>query len=290
MYGLGQGGQSASSPDQAYEDASRLSELLTEARAVVTSEDHTVTVTVVPGNVVSAIELAQQARRHNGEQLGDLILQTIKAASAQLKEELTASAAELGPMAQNAVATLGGELPDAQEATGLGPPEPPELNQLDQLGLDELDLDALAQPSAEELEFMRRHGVEEQLMEATTRLDNMIRVAEEMIATYEQTREQMSQATASARSSDGGIEVEVKSGVGVTRISIDDRVLRHGPGRVGPMVMSAIQQANAQLALNLAGPAQSYVGSRMNIEGMVESYLPEGFEPEDDNQRGGRSS
>ena len=262
-------GATGSDPARAVADAQRLSELLTEARATVSSPDRSVTVTVVPGNAVTEVDLGQQARQHSGAELGTLILETINAANAQLREELAEAAAELGPTAADAVALIGGELPDPGAMGGLGPALP----DFSGLGLDDDDGDP-EEPDPELRDFMRRYGVEDEIMAAVAEVKEFRAKVERQFAAYAEVREQLAGQSATATSPDGGIEVTVKNGAGVTRIEIDDKVLRHGPTKVGPMVLSTIQQANAQLAMGMAGPAQEYAGSRLNIREMVERYQP----------------
>lgn len=251
-------------------DAQRLAELLAEAKATVTSTDHTVTVTVAPGNAVTAIELAQQARRHSGAELGALIVETIEAANAQLREELTQAAAELGPTASQAVALIGGELPDPGSFQGLGPALP----DFSGLGLDDGDLGDPEEPDPELRDFMRRYGVEDEIMAAVAQVKEFRAKVEEQFTAYAEARERMAGQSATVTSPNGDIEVTVKNGVGVTRIEIDDEALRHGPTKLGPMVLSTIQQANAQLAMGMAEPAQRFSGPRLNIKEMVQRYQP----------------
>lgn len=263
-------GASPSDPERTVADAQRLSELLAEAKATVSSPDRSVTVTVVPGNAVTEVELGQQARQHGGAELGTLILETINAANAQLRDELAQAAAELGPTAADAVALIGGELPDPGAMRGLGPALP----DFSGLGLDDGDVGDPEEPDPELREFMRRYGVEDEIMAAIAEVKEFRAKVEEQFAAYAEVREQLAGQSATATSPDGGIEVTVKNGAGVTGIEIDDKVLRHGPTKVGPMILSTIQQANAQLAMGMAGPAQEYAGSRLNIREMVERYQP----------------
>jgi DNA-binding protein YbaB len=269
-------------PDRNVADAQRLSELLREASATVTSEDHSVTVTARPGNVVTSIELAQQARRHSGAELGEQILTTVKAAIEQLNRELLESASELGPSAVDAVTTILGSPTGASPSAIQDPP-----------GLDELtagfeDADPFDDLTSEERDYLRQSGAEDEIRAAQEQFAKLQRDAEQQLAAFDEIQQRIAGQTATATSPDGHIEVTVKHGTGVTGIEIGDDVLRHGPSRVGPMVLATIQRATAQLALATAAPAQDYAGSRMNVRDLVERYQPEDDEADDDPKSGRR--
>lgn len=256
------------SPEGAAADARRLSELLADAKATVTSDDHTVTVTAAPGNVVASIELAQQARQHGGAELGELILATIREATDQLNRELMESARELGPAAIDAVAAVLGN----PSGTTSSIAEPP--------GLDELaegyeDLDPWADLTPEERDYIQNAGIADEALAAQQHLVQLQQEAERQLAAFTEIQQRMADQSATATSSDGAIEVTVRAGAGVTGIEIDDKALRHGPTKIGPMVLATIQQATAQLAMAMAGPAQDYAGSRLNVRELVERYQPD---------------
>ncbi|GAB3427477.1 YbaB/EbfC family nucleoid-associated protein [Flindersiella endophytica] len=265
-------------PERSAADAHRLSELLSDAKATVTSDDHTVTVTAAPGNVVASIELAQQARNHGAAELGELILATIREATAQLNRDLMESARELGPAAVDAVAAVLGDPSSSGPASAIA--EPP--------GLDELaegyeDLDPWADLSAEERDYIQNAGIADEALAAHQHLAQLQQDADRQLAEFTEIQQRMAGQSATATSPDGAIEVTVRAGTGVTGIEIDDKMLRHGPTKVGPMVLATIQQATAQLAMAMAGPAQDYAGSRFNVRELVERYQP--ADDEDDDTR-----
>lgn len=256
------------SPEGAAADARRLSELLADAKATVTSDDHTVMVTAAPGNVVASIELAQQARQHGGAELGELILATIREATDQLNRELMESARELGPAAIDAVAAVLGN----PSGTTSSIAEPP--------GLDELaegyeDLDPWADLTPEERDYIQNAGIADEALAAQQHLVQLQQEAERQLAAFAEIQQRMADQSATATSSDGAIEVTVRAGAGVTGIEIDDKALRHGPTKIGPMVLATIQQATAQLAMAMAGPAQDYARSRLDVRELVERYQPD---------------
>ncbi|MEQ7126373.1 YbaB/EbfC family nucleoid-associated protein [Actinopolymorpha sp. B11F2] len=251
-------------------DAHRLAELLAGASVTHPSTDHTVTVTVAPGNTVTSIELQHQARRHTAAELGELIVETLTAAHSRINDELSASAREWGPMAEDALAAVLGKPSSAATASAI--PDPPGLDEL-AAGVDESE--GWDDFTPEEWDFIRRHGMEDELHAAREGLAKLQRDAEQGMVAYADAQEQMAGQSATAATPDGAIEVTVQNGVGVTRIDISDRILRHGPSRVGPMVLATIQQATANLALGMAGIAQAYVGSQMDMRGLVERYQPD---------------
>ncbi|MGH3490566.1 MAG: YbaB/EbfC family nucleoid-associated protein [Actinopolymorphaceae bacterium] len=253
-------------------DAHRLSELLAGASVTHPSTDHTVTVTVAPGNTATSIELQHQARRHTAAELGELIVQTLRAAHHRMNDELSASTRELGPMAEQALATILGPPPSSVPASAI--PDPPGLDEL-AAGVDESE--GWDDFTPDEWDFIRRHGMEEELRAARDGFAKLQRDADQRMATYSEVQKQMAGQTATATTPDGAgaVEVTVQNGVGVISIDISDRILRHGPSRVGPMVLATIHQATANLAQGVAGTAQAYVGSQMDIRGMVERYQPD---------------
>jgi DNA-binding protein YbaB len=249
-------------------DAHRLAELLAGASATHSSTDHTVTVTVAPGNTVTAIELQHQARKHTAAALGELIVETLRAAHDQLNHELTASAREWGPTAEDALAAILGNPTSTVAHSAI--PDPPGLEEL----AAGVDSEAWGDFTPEEWDFVRRYGMEDELKAARDGFVKLQRDAEQQMAAYSNVQEELARQSATAATPDGAIEVTVQNGVGVTRVDISDRVLRHGPSRVGPMVLATLQQATANLALEMAGVAQAYAGAQMDIRGMVERYQP----------------
>lgn len=270
-------------PDRTGREADRLGELLSEARATAHSEDRTVAVTVGPGNAVLDIDLASQARRHDGAALGALIVETYEQAVDELAQEISARMADLGPAAQVATAMVGGQLPAMSELGRLGPAEP---DLPDDLALAELSggMDDLG---PEERDFVRRYGAEDVLLEASERLEELRRNAERQMAAYGEVIQAMAELTGTAQAADGAIEATVGSGGRLLRLEIDDEVLRHGPSKVGPMVLTAIQQANGDLAMRMAEEAERIGGGGASrIREMVRSYAPRS--DDDADERTGR--
>jgi DNA-binding protein YbaB len=73
----------------------QIQEAVAQASVELVSDDHSVTVVVGPSGAVRDLTLNSWAFRHTGAELGEIIVATLKAANAQMREELSATLAEI---------------------------------------------------------------------------------------------------------------------------------------------------------------------------------------------------
>ena len=248
----------------------RLRAIIERSTVTVASADHAVSVTVSPGGAITRLKLTDRAMRHNGRTLAGLIASTIVEATSELDERLGADLDEIGGDPTNKtnltglVALLSGSLPEppraplSSEASPGAPSAPAGANPTGE-----------RPPGEEMLERLRA--------DSARSLDGYVTV-----------REELAEATTSARSADGSIEVTVRSGGAVRDIRIDDAALRHGPKNLGRLVLGTIQRARAEAALRAADRVQELTGPALPILDLVEAAIPPELRPNDDREKRGR--
>jgi DNA-binding protein YbaB len=226
---------------------------VTAATAVASSADRSVSVTVAAGGAVTAVHLTGQAMRNDSATLAMLIVDTIRAAAAQVQESLAAHAAEVSGGAGGFSAVLRGELA-----------APPVLDDVDPSVEDDVDhvSPTFALPPG--------YPAIDDLEEAVERLRAS---AKAQHARYVEVRERFATLTATGQSFDGSVTASVRPG-SVISVHIDPAAMRHGPGILGHLVVSAIQAASARLATAMAGAAQDLAGPRLDLAALVREHAP----------------
>ncbi|GIG66680.1 YbaB/EbfC family nucleoid-associated protein [Phytomonospora endophytica] len=75
--------------------AEQVRRLVTEARTELSSEDFAVKVTVGPNGAVHDVDITGRAARYSAAELGELVVECLRTASARMSRELRESLAEL---------------------------------------------------------------------------------------------------------------------------------------------------------------------------------------------------
>lgn len=88
---------------------------VTEARTELSSEDYAVKVTVGPNGAVHDIELTSRAAKYDAEELGELVVQQLRLASAQMSRELRETLSALTGNVSTAASADLPSLPSAAE-------------------------------------------------------------------------------------------------------------------------------------------------------------------------------
>ncbi len=239
------------------ERVEQLRAAVTAATAEASSADRSVSVTVAAGGAVTAVRLTAQAMRHGSHALGPLIVDTIRAAATQVQESLAAQAAELSAGAGGFSAVLRGELAP-----------PPVLEDVEPV---EDDIDDVQPTFALPPGYPVLDGIEKSL-------DRLRAEAKAQHARYQEVRERFGTLTATGASSDGSVTATLRPGA-VTAVDIDPAAMRHGPGILGHLVLSAIQVASARLATAMAETAQQLAGPRLDLAALIREHSPAHFDP-----------
>ncbi|MEV6345277.1 YbaB/EbfC family nucleoid-associated protein [Actinoplanes sp. NPDC051851] len=246
----------ADTPTPEAEQTRRMEELRTLVSSTAeraTSPDHAVTVTAGPRGAVLDIELTSRAARLSAETLGPLIAATARQAAEQARERLDTGLTELGVRNNGVGAALHGELPEIP---------PLELPPLD-------EGDTTAPTFALDPGFPSFEGLEQAMGKLT--ID-----AQERWAAYERTREEFTRLTGTGSSAGGAVRATVTQ-QGLSTVTIDPAALRHGMTQLGRLVLTAVHQADADMAAASAGVAQTAAGPRLDLAAMVREHLPEEF-------------
>jgi DNA-binding protein YbaB len=108
------------------------------------------------------------------------------------------------------------------------------------------------------------------------RLEQMQAEAEAMLAKFNHLSEQLGADAVEVFSEDGRIRVKLDAEGKVAEIGIDEYAMRMRQS-LSPTIMALIQEASATHALKMAQMAQSLVGDKIDVMGMVNRDMPEGL-------------
>ncbi|WP_112141195.1 YbaB/EbfC family nucleoid-associated protein [Glycomyces dulcitolivorans] len=106
------------------------------------------------------------------------------------------------------------------------------------------------------------------------RLEQMQAEAEAMLAKFNDLSEQLGADAVEVFSEDGRIRVKLDAEGKVAEIGIDEYAMRMRQS-LSPTIMALIQEASATHALKMAQMAQSLVGDKIDVMGMVNRDMPE---------------
>ncbi|GAA2140197.1 YbaB/EbfC family nucleoid-associated protein [Glycomyces algeriensis] len=121
--------------------------------------------------------------------------------------------------------------------------------------------------------------------EMLRRLEQMQADAEQMMARYEQLADEMGASEVEVVSEDGLLRVKLDAEGKVAQIGIDEYAMRMRQS-LAPSIMMLIEQAKAEYGVKMTEMAQSLLGDRMDVMGMVRSTLPEDQRARFDRERG----
>jgi DNA-binding protein YbaB len=102
-------------------------------------------------------------------------------------------------------------------------------------------------------------------------LDQLRTNAKAQHARYLEVRERFATLTATGESFDRSVTATLRPGA-VIGVHIDPSAMRHGPGILGHLILSAIQAASARLAAAMAGAAQDLAGPRLDLGALVREH------------------
>jgi DNA-binding protein YbaB len=244
-------------PSDRLKRVEQLRAAVTAATADASSPDRSVSVTVAAGGAVTAIRLTALAMGYDNRALGPLIVDTIRNAATQVQESLVARAAELSGGAGGFSAVLRGELAP-----------PPVLEDVEPVEgvIDDVQPTFALPPGYPVLD-----DIEETL-------DNLRAEAKAQHARYDEVRERFATLTATGTSFDGLVTATLRPGA-VIAVDIDPAAMRHGPGILGHLVLSAIQMASARLAGAMAEMAQPLAGPRLDLVALIREHAPADVDP-----------
>lgn len=252
----------------------RLRAIIERSTVTVASADHAVSVTVSPGGAITRLKLTDRAMRHNGRTLAGLIASTIVEATSELDERLGADLDTVGDRTDRTDGTGGDDLTHLVALLSGSVPQPPKS----------VGPPTCSTGATEPLRGDRAGEGPEALLERL-RADS-----DRSLDGYVTVREELADATTSARSADGSIEVTVRSGGAVRDIHIEDTALRHGPKNLGRLVLGTIQRARAEAALRATEQGQEFSGSTLPTLptlDLVQTASPPEPRPDDDRNRRG---
>ncbi|GAA2269387.1 hypothetical protein GCM10009853_023660 [Glycomyces scopariae] len=106
------------------------------------------------------------------------------------------------------------------------------------------------------------------------RLEQMQAEAESMLAKFNELSERLGAEAVEVRSEDGRIRVKLDAEGKVAEIGIDEYAMRMRQS-LAPTIIALIEEATATHALKMAQMAQSLVGDRIDVMGMVNRDVPE---------------
>ncbi|MEU5871826.1 YbaB/EbfC family nucleoid-associated protein [Glycomyces sp. NPDC047369] len=106
------------------------------------------------------------------------------------------------------------------------------------------------------------------------RLEQMQAEAESMLAKFNELSERLGADAVEVFSEDGRIRVKLDAEGKVAEIGIDESSMRQHQS-LSPTIMALIQEATATHALKMAQMAQSLVGDKIDVMGIVNRDMPE---------------
>jgi DNA-binding protein YbaB len=121
--------------------------------------------------------------------------------------------------------------------------------------------------------------------EMLRRLEQMQADAEQMMARYDRLADEMGATEIEVVSEDGLLRVKLDAEGKVAQIGIDEYAMRMRQS-LAPSIMMLIEQAKAEYGVKMTEMAQSLLGDRMDVMGMVRSTLPEDQRARFDRERG----
>jgi DNA-binding protein YbaB len=121
--------------------------------------------------------------------------------------------------------------------------------------------------------------------EMLRRLEQMQADAEQMIERYNRLSDEMGANAVEVVSDDGLLRVKLDSDGKVAQIGIDEYAMRARQS-LAPAIMALIEQAKAEYGVKMTAMAQSLMGDRMDVKGMVRSTLPEHMRARFDRENG----
>lgn len=99
--------------------------------------------------------------------------------------------------------------------------------------------------------------------------------AREQLERYERLREELSGLSVTVTSEDRTITVRAGAGGAVQDISLTQQALRHGPERLGQLILRTIHDANARAAQELSAMVQDTAPPGFDLAGLMSGELPE---------------
>jgi DNA-binding protein YbaB len=121
--------------------------------------------------------------------------------------------------------------------------------------------------------------------EMLRRLEQMQADAEQMMARYDRLADEMGASEIEVVSEDGLLRVKLDAEGKVAQIGIDEYAMRMRQS-LAPSIMMLIEQAKAEYGVKMTEMAQSLLGDRMDVMGIVRSTLPEDQRARFDRERG----
>lgn len=106
------------------------------------------------------------------------------------------------------------------------------------------------------------------------RLEQMQAEAESMLAKFNELSERLGTDAVEVFSEDGRIRVKLDAEGKVAEIGIDESSMRQHQS-LSPTIMALIQEATATHAVKMAQMAQSLVGDKIDVMGIVNRDMPE---------------
>ncbi|NUQ88599.1 MULTISPECIES: YbaB/EbfC family nucleoid-associated protein [Glycomyces] len=106
------------------------------------------------------------------------------------------------------------------------------------------------------------------------RLEQMQAEAESMLAKFNELSERLGADAVEVFSEDGRIRVKLDAEGKVAEIGIDESSMRQHQS-LSPTIMALIQEATATHAVKMAQMAQSLVGDKIDVMGIVNRDMPE---------------
>ena len=121
--------------------------------------------------------------------------------------------------------------------------------------------------------------------EMLRRLEQMRVDAEQMMERYDRLSEEMGASAVEAVSEDGYLRVKLDSEGRVAEIGIDEYAMRMRQS-LAPAIIALIEQAKIEYGVKMTEMAQSLLGDRMDVMGIVRGTLPENMRSGFDRQHG----
>ncbi|MFG3342552.1 YbaB/EbfC family nucleoid-associated protein [Glycomyces sp. NPDC048151] len=121
--------------------------------------------------------------------------------------------------------------------------------------------------------------------EMMRRLEQMQADAEQMMERYNRLADEMGADRIEVVSDDGLLRVKLDAEGKVAEIGIDEYAMRMRQS-LGPAIIMLIEQAKAEYGVKMTEMAQSLLGDRMDVMGMVRDTLPEHMRASFDREHG----
>jgi DNA-binding protein YbaB len=236
--------------------AGAVARVLRETEVTVRSTDRQISVVVVPGNIVTGLEIAPAAlRTRRGAGLARMILETIQEAFRQLAEQVADRIGDLVPASVDPAEWQGivaGRLPDLR-AVGNGQP-------IEEVGEPELPAEWAAR------------GMPARVAEAAETWEAFEAKLQRLSAVDPAAMAGFAAAESTGRSPGGEVAVTVRAGA-VVDVTISDAAPRDCDW-LAAQVLAAYQQAQVGLASQLAEHAQALAGPALDVRDLVSRHQP----------------